>query len=425
MTTPTTFQVISLVVFLGAIVHTFFVSKIAHYAERFPEGSIRENLFHFLAEIEAVFGIWSLIYFLTMIVDRGTQASIHYLNHLNFTEPLFVFVIMAISATKPVIQLSEMIILKMAKLIPLDEKMAIYIATMILGPLLGSLITEPAAMTVTAYILLQFYFSQQMSPAFRYASIGLLFVNISIGGTLTHFAAPPVVMVASKWNWGLETMFFHFGYKGAIACLINSLIVAYMFKKELSGKLGEHLTQKQFISIPNWMFVFHLLFLALTIYTAHYPVLFIAIFLFFLGFVTVTKEYQSELKIKESLMVGFFLAGLIVIGNPQSWWLQPIIEKLSNVTLFLGSTLLTAITDNAALTYLGSLVNLSDDAKYYLLAGAVSGGGLTIIANAPNPVGYGILKSTFEDQTLSPWEIFKGSLIPTLIALICFYFLPH
>jgi hypothetical protein len=58
--------------------------------------------------------------------------------------------------------------------------------------------------------------------------------------------------------------------------------------------------------------------------------------------------------------------------------------------MYFGATALTAITDNAALTYLGSLVEgVSDQLKYALVAGAVSGGGLTVIANAPNPAGAG------------------------------------
>ena len=57
--------------------------------------------------------------------------------------------------------------------------------------------------------------------------------------------------------------------------------------------------------------------------------------------------------------------------------------------LFFGAAALTAITDNAALTYLGSLVeDISDQSKYSLVAGAVAGGGLTVIANAPNPAGF-------------------------------------
>jgi predicted cation transporter len=123
-------------------------------------------------------------------------------------------------------------------------------------------------------------------------------------------------------------------------------------------------------------------------------------------------------------MVGFFLGGLVVLGGVQAWWLQPLLQRLSDLGLYLGATGLTAITDNAALTYLGSLVDLTDSAKYSLVAGAVSGGGLTVIANAPNPAGYGILKDSFTDGTISPVGLFLAALIPTIIVMLCFLFLP-
>lgn len=421
---PTTLEICATVIFFLAIIHTFSVSKFAKIAHSYPEGSMGENFFHYLAEIEAVFGIWSLLFVTIMIFNIGYNESVHYIEGLNFVEPAFVFVIMAMAGTKPVILLAEKLIIKASKLIPLPGKMAFFLSVLILGPLVGSFITEPAAMTVTALILLKYFFTKQMSVKFKYATIGLLFVNISIGGTLSHFAAPPVLMVATKWGWGFEHMFMNFGYKGALSCIISALIVAFYFKKELDAPLAIESRDQNYKEIPLWVTAMHLLFLALVVFTAHHMTLFLGLFLFFLGFTSVTKEYQDSIKIKESLMVGFFLAGLIFLGTPQKWWLQPLMANLSDYVLFFGTTALTALTDNAALTYLGSLVELSDSAKYYLLAGAVSGGGLTVIANAPNPAGYGILKSTFENDNISPTGILKGALIPTIVALLCFGLLP-
>lgn len=420
---PSFLEVAATVIFLLAIIHTFLVSQFAKFAHRYPEGSIGENFFHYLSEIEAVFGIWSLLFITIMIVNSGYSESVKYIENLNFTEPAFVFVIMAIAGTKPIIQIAEKIIIRSSMLLPLPGKMAFFLTVMILGPLVGSFITEPAAMTVTALILLKYFFTREMSSKFKYATVGLLFVNISIGGTLSHFAAPPVLMVASKWGWGFQHMFSNFGYKGAVSCIISAVIIAFYFKRELNGKFDFKLNDQRNL-IPLWVTFIHFVFLALVVVTAHHMAIFIALFLFFLGFTSVTKEFQDSIKIKESLMVGFFLAGLIVLGTPQKWWLQPLIANLSDYVLFLGATGLTALTDNAALTYLGSLVDLSDSAKYYLLAGAVSGGGLTVIANAPNPAGYGILKVSFKDENISPLEILKSAILPTIISLLCFGFLP-
>ncbi len=123
-------------------------------------------------------------------------------------------------------------------------------------------------------------------------------------------------------------------------------------------------------------------------------------------------------------MVGFFLAGLVVLGTIQKWWLQDVLLQMGDTVLYFGATALTAVTDNAALTYLGSLVELSDTAKYSLVAGAVSGGGLTVIANAPNPAGYGILKDSFSGGVVNPLYLLLGALFPTVVACACFMLLP-
>ncbi len=422
---PTIIELSATIIFAIAVLHTFVVSKFAEIAHHYPAGSIGENFFHFMAEVEAVFGMWAVVFILIVIGVDGIHAPVVYLESLNFTEPGFVFVIMAMAGTRPVIKLSEKIIVMISKIVPLPKKMSFFFTTLVVGPLLGSFITEPAAMTVTAIILLKnFYSKGEMSDKLKYATIGLLFVNVSIGGTLTHFAAPPVLMVASKWGWGMAHMLSNFGYKAAIACVISSLSIAFFFKKELAGNFELRADNAAKMLPPWWVTMVHVIFLGLVVLTAHHMVVFMGLFLFFMGFTTVTNEFQDEVQVKSSLMVGFFLAGLIVLGTPQKWWLQPLIASLSDQVLYFGATGLTGITDNAALTYLGSLVELTDSAKYWLMAGAVTGGGLTVIANAPNPAGFGILKESFGSNGITPLGLFKGALYPTLIAILCFEFLP-
>lgn len=432
---PQPIELIGSIIFALAVIHTFMVGKFQHLAHKYPEGSMAENLFHFLGEVEAVFGIWSAVFLAIYSGMVGfvqydeshhvIGGTIHYLESLNFTEPAFVFVIMCMAGTRPVIILAEKIIKLFSKLIPLPGRMAFYIAALVIGPLLGSFITEPAAMTVTALILLDYFYSSEMSPKFKYATLGLLFVNISIGGTLTHFAAPPVLMVASKWHWDMPFMLTHYGYKAVLAVLVSTLAMAFIFKKELQGKLQIKQKHDNIMEPPVWITVIHVVFLAMVVYTAHHMVFFLGLFLFFLGFTTVTQEFQDKIKLKESLLVGFFLAGLVVLGTMQQWWLKDLLTKLPDLALFYGATALTAITDNAALTYLGSLVELSDTAKYYLVAGAVTGGGLTVIANAPNPAGYGILKDSFGKDGISPIGLLLGALGPTIVSLIFFEFMPN
>ncbi len=422
---PTSVQIVATIIFAIAIAHTFLVGKFAHIAHQYPEGSMGENFWHFMAEVEAVFGMWSAVFLIFMIFNQGFHAPIEYLESLNFTEPGFVFVIMAMAGTRPVIKLAEKIIVIISNMIPLPRKMAFYFTALVVGPLLGSFITEPAAMTVTAIILLKNFFSREMSTKFKYATIGLLFVNVSIGGTLSHFAAPPVLMVAGKWGWGMAHMFTNFGYKAALSCALSALTIAFMFKNELQGDFQLRPDNSSKMLPPWWVTLVHIIFLALVVLTAHHMVVFMGLFLFFLGFTVVTKEFQDDVQVKSSLMVGFFLGGLIVLGSEQKWWLQSLIVSLSDYVLYFGATALTGITDNAALTYLGSLVELTDSAKYFLVAGAVTGGGLTVIANAPNPAGYGILKDSFGAEGISPIGLLKGALFPTLMAIVCFVALPN
>jgi hypothetical protein len=422
---PSIIELSATIIFALAVLHTFVVSKFAKIAHHYPEGSMGENFFHFMAEVEAVFGMWAVVFIAIIIGVEGIHAPITYLESLNFTEPGFVFVIMAMAGTRPVIKLAEKIIVGISKVVPLPRKMAFYFTTLVVGPLLGSFITEPAAMTVTAIILLKnFYSKGEMSDKLKYATIGLLFVNVSIGGTLSHFAAPPVLMVAGKWGWGLAHMFTNFGYKAAVACMVSALSITMLFKKELAGDFQLRPDNTEKMLPPWWVTLIHVIFLALVVLTAHHMVVFAGLFLFFMGFTTVTKEFQDEVQVKSSLMVGFFLAGLIVLGTPQKWWLQPLISSLTDQVLYFGATALTGITDNAALTYLGSLVELTDSAKYFLVAGSVTGGGLTVIANAPNPAGFGILKESFGANGITPLGLLKGALYPTFIAILCFELLP-
>jgi hypothetical protein len=411
-------ELIGTICFTFAILHTFSVKYFQHLALRFPSGSSAENFFHLLGEVEIVFGVWAGIFLIYFAVFHGYVNAAQYLDGRNFTEPLFVFVIMTVCSTKPILALAETSIEKASRLLPINPSLAFYWCTLVIGPLLGSFITEPAAMTVAALILLKRTYEKGASQKLMYATIGLLFVNISIGGTLTPYAAPPILMVAKGWNWDLPFMLNHFAWKGALAVIISTSLIAFQFRKEIS-KLRTIANRRS--ATPLWVSVIHLLFLLLIVACAHYTVLFIGIFMFFLGLATVTKEYQDGIKIKEGLLVAFFLGGLVILGGQQRWWLEPILTSLGNFEMYFGAIALTAFTDNAALTYLGSQVpSLSQASKYALVAGSVVGGGLTVIANAPNPAGFGILNSSFGEEGISPFRLFVSALIPTLIATICF-----
>jgi hypothetical protein len=153
---------------------------------------------------------------------------------------------------------------------------------------------------------------------------------------------------------------------------------------------------------------------------SHYPAMLLGGFLFFLAFYEITQDYQGELQLRSPLLVGFFLAGLVIHGGLQQWWIQPILIRLSEVKLMLGAAVLTAFNDNAAITYLATLVpGLGEPMKYAVVAGAVAGGGLTVIANAPNPAGQSIL-SRFFPEGIAPLGLLAGAFPATVVMIICF-----
>ncbi len=409
------------ILFACAVLHTFLCKKLLSFAHRYPEGSMQENLFHFLGEVEVVFGLWAAVFIGVWSLRFGTGSAAEYLSTINYTEAAFVFVVMCMSATRPVLMISEKFIELIARALPLPKRLALFISYLSVGPLLGSLITEPAAMTVTALLLRDQFFKSKISSRLKYLTLGLLFVNVSIGGTLTHFAAPPVLMVAGPWGWDTPFMFTHFGWRAALSVILGTGVLAFIFRKEILDSKPNGIDNSGKQKIPFWVVGVHLAFLAITIVNAHYIAFIIGIFLFFLGWCTVSNEYQDEIKIKESLLVGFFLAGLVTLGKLQGWWLEPLVSSLGETPLFWGALSLTAVTDNAALTYLGTLVpDLSDGAKYALVSGAVAGGGLTVIANAPNPAGYGLLRESFGADGVSPMGLFLGALPFTLLAAVAF-----
>ena len=413
---PTAIQLIAAILFAVAVIHTFstrFFERLAHSQPR------HAGVWHLLGEVEVVFGFWAMILILFIFLSDGKHEAISYLESRDFTEPMFVFVIMVMAGTRPILDLAATLVQRTAHWLPINTGTATYCLLLSFVPLLGSFITEPAAMTLAALMLRDIVLSKDISTRLKYATVGVLFVNVSIGGTLTPFAAPPVLMVAAKWNWDISFMIVTFGWKAALAVIINALAVTWLFRHEL-----KHVSQKvesSVLATPWLIVVIHLAFLALVVILAHHPVVFMGIFLFFLGFTAAYHQHQSPLILREALLVAFFLAGLVVLGGQQQWWLQPLLMDMNETTVYFGAALLTAVTDNAALTYLGSLVEgLSDEFKVALVAGAVTGGGLTVIANAPNPAGFSILKSKFDDQSIHPLGLLMAALPPTLIAVIAF-----
>lgn len=418
--TASALEIIAALVFAVALVHTFSAPlflRLAHRSKR------HGGLLHLLGEVEVVFGFWAAILLVLMALAASGETALAYAESRNYTEPAFVFVVMVIAASLPVLTVVMRLVERVARLLPVRDQTAKAWLCLALVPLAGSLVTEPAAMTIAAMMLAPQVFHREMPERLKYLALGVLFVNISIGGTLTSYAAPPVLMVASTWGWDSAFMFSTFGWKAALAVLVNATLVTVLLRPHLRS--GDVMAMKDSaVPMSPVVIIVHLFFLAAVVLSAHHPILFLALFLFFIGYTQAYKAHQSPLIIKEALLVGFFLAGLVVLGGMQQWWLQPIVSGLEPNVLFVGALALTAITDNAALTYLGSLIDgISAQAQYMLVAGAVAGGGLTVIANAPNPAGVALLRGSFANGAVSMPGLLAGALIPTLVAASFLFFL--
>lgn len=473
------FLPVASLIFLLAILHTFLApwfAGMAHrldeaHAERVRQGraavsaegksaDFRASLLHFLGEIEAVFGIWAFALFWAFVLwpGKGWAFATAYVESADYAmaarlaaepagqgarilaspkylEPLFVFVIMAIAASRPIFGTASRLLNGLARALG-GTPLARWAVVLTVAPLLGSLVTEPAAMTLAALMLSAQFHELRPSMRLRYATLGLLFVNVSIGGTLTHFAAPPVVMVAGIWGWTTPHMFLHFGLKALASILLSTLAYGLLFRREfseLARRADPPLHPESEAPVPAWVVGAHLVFLAWTVLmlVGHHGALLMAGLLVFLAFTAATPQWQSPIRLRGPLLVAFFLASLVLHGGLQSWWISPILSRLGELELFAGAAVLTAFNDNAAITYLAAQVPALTDGsgparalQFAVLAGAVTGGGLTVIANAPNPAGLSILSRHFGDG-VSAARLFLWALIPTLIAAACFLLLPR
>lgn len=448
------FNLVATIIFGLAIIHTFLTAKFRHWAHqaetahaarrkarladlatdenedgRPDEVSFKGQMLHFLGEVEAVFGIWVLVLIGAVLWFFDWHTVVAYIGHrVNYTEPMFVVVIMAMAATRPVLRFAEAC-LRVVAALGRGTTGAWWLAILTVGPVLGSFITEPAAMTISALVLARRFYALRPSPRLAYATLGLLFVNISVGGTLTHFAAPPVLMVAAPWQWDTVFMFTHIGWKAMLGIIVATSVYYFAFRGEFARLETVRVTAAKAtparaeIPVPAWITAVQLAFMGFTVLVAHYPPLFVGGFLFFLAFTQATAHHQGRLDLKPPLLVGFFLAGLVVHGGLQAWWIEPVLKSLGQLPLFIGATILTAFNDNAAITYLATLVpGFTDAFKYAVVTGAVTGGGLTVIANAPNPAGQAILQRFFPEG-VSPLGLALGAIFPTIVMALAFVLL--
>lgn len=429
------FNYLSTAIFLISIINILFHQQLKLFSKKInflnKKSSylllILEYIFYFFGEIELIFLLWGIPLFLMSIFFYNiTDIYNVLLKNISYTEPIFIILIMSIVSTKPILNFVENIIFYISY--KKNYSIALYwFAILTITPLLGSLITEPAAMTIAANLLQKNFFILNPTEKLTYATISLLFVNISVGGSLTNFAAPPILMIAKPWKWSLYYTFINFGVKALLGILISNILYYIINIKEfglLNNKIKKYYTinkYNQSSTIPYIITIINCLFLLFSIINMHYPTRMLLILILFWIYCKNTKKYNTTIDYKTPLLTSCFLFGLMIHGNLQQWWIKNILSFNSRIIIFLISMVLTTFNDNAAVTFLASKIPIFINNKKLqnaVVAGAINGGGLTIIANAPNTAGKKILESNLNKKHLSPIKLFIFSCIPTLILSI-------
>ena len=180
-----TIEGLGTLLFGAAVLHTLAAGRIHAYAVRFPEGGVARNTLLLLGEVEIVFGLWAGIAILTYALRENGRAAVHYLEGRNYAEPLFVFTILTLAATRPIEVAARRLLKEYSRalrlLLPISLAGAELFGILSLGALAGSVITEPAAMTIAALLLRErFYQHPPVSHRLKFAILATLLVNISI-----------------------------------------------------------------------------------------------------------------------------------------------------------------------------------------------------------------------------------------------------
>ena len=416
-------NILAAVVFGIALLHTFstkLFERLAHRCRAMPGCSTCS------ARSRCVFGFWAFVLVAPMAVVGGSAAALAYAESRHYTEPLFVFVVMVVAASRPVLQAVRALVATLARAAPLATPAGHAWLGLALVPLLGSLDHRAGGDDPRRADAGAASSSGRSVPKLpKYVALGVLFVNVSIGGTLTSYAAPPVLMVAATWGWTAPSCSPTSAGRRPSRCSSTPPSPRWCCaatcddarrRAAAGGDAGRP-------AVPPFIVALHLAVprrggrCSPTIRCLHRPVPAVP------GLCAGLRALPGPAIIREALLVGFFLAGLVVLGGLQQWWLQPLVSAFAA-----RAVLRRARPDRHHRQRRADLPRLADRRavrarRATLVAGAVAGGGLTVIANAPNPAGVALLKPGFSDEAIGAGGLLLGALPGTLVAMAAFMFL--
>lgn len=404
--------------------HRLYQHKKMMFPGRWKQYLLLSECFGFLNKIELVFIVWAVPLFVIFVCCEGYRVAMAYFNSRNYVSSLFIMIMLIFLESRPIECLSERIFSNIAKLGYQSPK-CWWWTIMLFAPLSTFFLKETGAMIIGATLLAKHFYRFYPSSRFGYATLGLLFSNISIGGLLTAFSSRALFIILPSVKWGNEIVIKHFCWKAVLSMLISTTIYYFVFKKEFHS-FPRSVVNKAVVEddIPYWVILVHIVLVGLLISTNTIPLFMMAILIFYLGFQRFTIFYQHSINISKTCCVGLFYAGLVIFGELQEWWVLELMHRMSDFGYMLTSYGLSIFLDNALVNYLVHNLPVATDCYLYLvITGCMSAGGLTIISNMPNIVGYLIIKPAFQVPSFSMWRLFISAAVPSVLALLVFWFL--
>ncbi|WP_348663117.1 putative Na+/H+ antiporter [Chlamydia vaughanii] len=423
------------ILFFCSILHTFLTPwlysqcqlcqhKKMIFPERWKKYLWLSEFYRLVSRVELVFVLWAAPLFLWFLYSEGYKVTMGYFNSRNYVFSLFIVIMLILLESRPIVYFSERIFSNIAK-IGRQSPRCWWWTLMIACPLSSIFLKETGAMIIAATLLARNFYKFSPSPRFAYATMGLLFSNISIGGLTSGLSSRALFIILPSVRWGNSFILKYFCWKSIIAMLISTTIYYLIFRKEFDN-FPKVVTNPSMMNerVPKWIICVHIILVGSVIFARSIPLLMAAILIFYLGFQKFTIFYQHSIRTAKVCFVGLFYAGLVIFGELQEWWVLEIMHRMSDFGYLITSYTLSIFLDNALVNYLVHNLPVATDCFLYLvIAGCMSAGGLTIISNMPNIVGYLIIRPTFPSSSVSLGWLFLSALGPSIISLMTFWIL--
>lgn len=428
-------QIGALACFILSIVHIFMIPVFArlyrNYQNKriaFPEDWKRflwlGEWYRLMSTIELVFLLWSVPLFFWFLYTEGYKGTMAYLNTRNYTFSMFIIVMWLLLGSKPISYAVEHAFAKIANIGRQSPK-SWWLTVMFVAPLSTIFLRETGAIIIATTLLAKYFYDLSPSTRFSYATMGLLFSNVSIGGLLTTSSSRSLSMILRTLRWDNYEVMTHFGWKALLAICLSTTVYYYLFRREFHHfpRKIEHIINAG-RKIPIWIICVHIAMAFAAMRFRSAPVLMGGVCIFYVFFHRLTVFYQNKIDFWKVCCLGVFFIGMSFVGGLQEWWILKLVKNSSDFGYMWAAYILSIFLDNVLVNLMmHDLPVVTDCYLYLVVAGCMSAGGLTLIANTPNIVSFATLRPFFQKPSFSFWKLFLASLFPSVLALMLFWLL--